>query len=281
MPHSFADAALALRVEAGWSWAAEASTLAYGAARPDVGAAVIRPEGGVSVATYYGPGSPLSQAVGLGLAGPVGDEALDRLEAFYDGLETPASIEVATLSDPAFLPALSKRGYKIGETTHMLVRPVEPGDAASGPDGALRVDLVDPGDAATRAACNAVILRGFFEGPDDPPEGMADIMDAMTGAPGTSVWLARVSGEPAGGAALLVREGLAMLAGDATAPASRRLGVQLALIRARLAEAARLGCDLATACTNPGSPSQRNYERMGFRLAYARVLMVRDPRAGG
>ena len=35
------------------------------------------------------------------------------------------------------------------------------------------------------------------------------------------------------------------------------------------------GCDLATAATLPGSVSQRNYERHGFRVAYTRATLVR------
>ena len=33
--------------------------------------------------------------------------------------------------------------------------------------------------------------------------------------------------------------------------------------------------DLATASTLPGSVSQRNYERNGFRVAYTKAILVR------
>jgi len=49
--------------------------------------------------------------------------------------------------------------------------------------------------------------------------------------------------------------------------------VQLALLRARLEDAARAGNDVAMTLTAPGSPSQRNIERAGFRLAYTRALL--------
>jgi hypothetical protein len=39
--------------------------------------------------------------------------------------------------------------------------------------------------------------------------------------------------------------------------------------------AARAGCDLATADTEPGSASQRNYEKCGFRLAYTKVTLLK------
>ena len=53
----------------------------------------------------------------------------------------------------------------------------------------------------------------------------------------------------------------------------RNLGMQHALIAARLAAALAAGCDLAVVHTEPGSPSQRNVERLGFRLAYTKVTM--------
>jgi len=50
-----------------------------------------------------------------------------------------------------------------------------------------------------------------------------------------------------------------------------RRGAHAALIRARLAEAAARGCDLITAGTQPGSTSQRDYERQGFLVAYTKI----------
>jgi GNAT superfamily N-acetyltransferase len=121
------------------------------------------------------------------------------------------------------------------------------------------------------------VLLGFFEGPGAVPESVGEVIAALTSVPGATAWLARVEGEPAGGGSLLVCDGLALFAGDGTLPAFRRRGVQAALIAARLAESARLGCALAVTCTQPGSTSQRNFERLGFRLIYARTLMVREP----
>jgi hypothetical protein len=51
----------------------------------------------------------------------------------------------------------------------------------------------------------------------------------------------------------------------------RRRGLQSALIRARMRYAAEHGCDLAMLVAEPGSHSQRNAERRGFRIAYTRT----------
>jgi hypothetical protein len=45
------------------------------------------------------------------------------------------------------------------------------------------------------------------------------------------------------------------------------------MIRWRLARAS--GCDLARTCTRPGTTSQRNAERLGFRVAYTKPQLMR------
>ncbi|MFO0952705.1 MAG: GNAT family N-acetyltransferase [Isosphaeraceae bacterium] len=233
---------------------------------------------GQGFATFFGPGSPLSQAQGIGLDGPASEADLDALDAFFDAHSAAPSVEVASLADPGLLPALCQRGYHVAEQTHVLARALPGVDPLHGMADGLNISRVREDDATARAACSRAVLRGFFDGPDEPPEAMLEVIDAMTAAAGASLWFARVGDAPAAGATLLIHDRLAMFAGDATVPEFRRRGVQCALIAARLAEAARLGCDAAVACTQPGSGSQRNYERMGFRLVYCRTLMNRAPR---
>jgi GNAT superfamily N-acetyltransferase len=81
----------------------------------------------------------------------------------------------------------------------------------------------------------------------------------------------------AGGATMRMSEGVAQLAGAATAPAHRRRGVHTALLSARLADAAAAGCDVAVIITQPGSKSQQNAQRHGFDLLYARAVLVKQP----
>jgi hypothetical protein len=54
-------------------------------------------------------------------------------------------------------------------------------------------------------------------------------------------------------------------------PESRNLGAQNALLDARLRYAAASGCTLAIMGAAPGSQSQRNAEKNGFRIAYTRT----------
>jgi hypothetical protein len=48
------------------------------------------------------------------------------------------------------------------------------------------------------------------------------------------------------------------------------------MILHRLREAVEAGCEYATAGTQPGSISQRNYQRLGFEVAYSKITMVKD-----
>jgi N-acetylglutamate synthase-like GNAT family acetyltransferase len=66
------------------------------------------------------------------------------------------------------------------------------------------------------------------------------------------------------------------LCGAGTDLQFRRRGLQTALLRARMAAARDAGCEYAVVVTNGGSDSQRNCERLGFRLAYSKVTVIKQ-----
>ena len=71
--------------------------------------------------------------------------------------------------------------------------------------------------------------------------------------------------------AMSLNDDVAHLAGASTIANWRGRGAQSALLVARLRFAVDSGCDLAMMAAQPGSASQRNAERQGFRLAYTRT----------
>jgi hypothetical protein len=83
--------------------------------------------------------------------------------------------------------------------------------------------------------------------------------------------LAEIDGEIVATAGLGVHEGVAVFAGACTVPGARKQGAQGALMTARLAMAKELGCDVVMMAAEPGSSSQHNAERSGFRVAYTRT----------
>jgi hypothetical protein len=102
-------------------------------------------------------------------------------------------------------------------------------------------------------------------------EFMLDVARVNAGAPDGHLFLAELDGRPIATAALAIHGGVAHFAGASTIPEGRRNGAQLALLDARMRHAAAHGCDLALMGAAPGSGSQRNAERHGFRIAYTRI----------
>jgi predicted acetyltransferase len=72
-----------------------------------------------------------------------------------------------------------------------------------------------------------------------------------------------------------VIEGTVGLAGTATLPSHRGRGVQHALVATMLRDAAGRA-DLAIATVEPGSQSQRTFERFGFGVIYTRAIFARE-----
>lgn len=216
-------------------------------------------------AAFAGAGSALTHAIGLGMHGPVTASEFDRMEEFYRSRGAWVNLDFCPHADPSLLELLGSRGYRIVECSNVLAGPV-----AGSPDA--RVRLAQPGE---EALWSRTMLEGFFLRTDLT---MAELemaarlfrLDAAT------AWFGMAHGSPAAAGAMNVRGKLALLFGDSTLEKFRGQGLQLALIRARLARAAAEGCDLATASTLPGSVSQLNYERAGFRVVYTKLNMQRD-----
>ena len=267
----FADLELARRIEAAWARVSVETAEAHRRRVPGADVAVESIGGGHAV--FLGAHSTVSQAQGLGLSGPVHVAELKRLEAFYAARATPVQIEVCTLADPSLWSLLGERGYRPSEPSHVLVCALNPPAAYEPSPESLAVEVVGPDGAAVFAD---TVLGAFFERPADAPDHLRAAVLTTLGVPSATCWLARVAGAPAGGATSLLVDDMMLFAGDGVLPAYRGRGIHDALLRVRLARAAELGCDVAVTCTQPGSVSQRNAERLGFRVAYARLLFLRD-----
>ena len=255
---TFADRALARRLEA-----AEAAN-ARGCA--PTGALSMEIAGGCAI--FAGAGSPLTQAVGIGLAGPVSPEELTQLESFFHSRGASVSIDLCPLADAGLLQTLGERGYRVAEFNNVLARRL-PG---------TEIVLTPRARPATADECDLwahTVGCGFFEQPEITTEEM-NVGRAIFAMPGAHCYLATAgAGEPAGGGALAIHAGLATFFADSTTTPYRRQGLHRELISARLNEALAQGCDLATASTEAGSTSQRNYERAGFEVVYTRVTLMR------
>jgi hypothetical protein len=266
----FADLALARRLE---------RTEAVGNARfveararlfPGAGAAWI--DVGGTYAMFDGPLSPVTQTFGFGLFGPPTAKDLAAIERFFDERSAPVFHEVSPLADPSHIPLLNERGYQPHECSSVLFQPVSAWAAAgrrrsSGDAAAIQVRQIDDGEQELWASTAALGWSGTAE--------LGDFMLAIgritAHRSDALMFLAEHEGRPIATGALAVCEGVALLAGASTVPDGRHRGAQLALLAARLDVASTLGCDLAMMAALPGSGSQRNAERNGFRIAYTRT----------
>lgn len=254
-----AGVALARRIEAG------EAAIARGCAQNQPGSAILECAGGIAL--FHGADSPLTQAVGFGLNGLVRETELDAIEAFFRGRGAPVTIDLCPLADAGLLESLGKRGYRATEFNNVLVRELAGAEITLTPR--VRRATAEEGDLWAHT-----VGHGFFELAELTTEEM-DVGRAIFRMPGALCFLTSPeTAETTGGGAMAVCGGLATLFADSTIPRFRSRGLQRELIAARLSEAAALSCDLAAACTAPGSQSQRNYERMGFRVAYTKVTLI-------
>ena len=100
---------------------------------------------------------------------------------------------------------------------------------------------------------------------------MLELMRASVAAENAHSFLVEWDSKPIAAGSLAIHNGVALLAGASTIPEWRGRGAHRALLQSRLDYAARSACDLAMVCAEPGSASQRNAERQGFRIAYTRI----------
>jgi GNAT superfamily N-acetyltransferase len=266
----FCNLELARRLELAHAWRGVEYARAQAVLHPDWPVVVQAIAGGFAI--YVGPGSPVNKATNLGMQKPVSAADWERVEAFYQQRGTPLRIALCPVADPSLLELLRHHAWHLEGFLNVLAcalpEDVNPLLCSS------KVEVT----RANRAEAELWIrttAQGFEE-TETPPQQSLDILAPNFYAANAVPFLALVDGQPAGGGSMLLHEGVAEFGGDSTRPAFRGRGVQTALLQARLAVAHELGCDLAMLLTEPGSDSQRNAERAGFRVMYTKTMLVRS-----
>jgi GNAT superfamily N-acetyltransferase len=240
-----------------------------------VSRARIQPESGaewIEVAGTYamfdGVESPLTQTFGLGVFEEITEAHLDEIEIFFRKHEAPVFHEVSPLADPSLMTLLSDRGYRPFELTNVMFREL-------GGDEAREVNLDIVTRVINKGEEEEMWARTAGEGWSTEMPGLEDFMYNFTliGAQsdGARPFIGELDGKAIATGKLYVYDDVALLAGASTIPSGRRQGAQTALLDARLRRAADEGCRLAIMGALPGSQSQRNAEKNGFRVAYTRT----------
>lgn len=224
---------------------------------------------GGAVLLFDGPTSPITQTFGLGMSEPVTPELMDEIEAFFTSRNAPILHEVSPIADDSALVQLNARGYAPVEFTNVLFQELGPDSGATSDGDASRVAVrrATPADAEAWIDTSVEGWSEFQEYADLMRE-LSRVTMARTGG---LAYLVTLDSEPIGTGALSIVADVALLSGASTIPRARRNGAQLALLHARLRDAVDAGCTVAMMCAKPGSASQRNAERHGFRIAYTRT----------
>ncbi|HEV8048362.1 MAG TPA: GNAT family N-acetyltransferase [Terriglobales bacterium] len=260
----FADLALSRRLERAEAQSCVEFAEAQRRLHPESRAAWIECAGAYAV--FSGVDSPITQSFGLGIFEELSPGSLDTIERFFRDHDAPVLHEVSPLAGVAALDLLCRRNYRPIEISSVLYRSVEPPDTER--DSHIIVRVIAPEEAQVWTEVSA---RGWaHEHPEllDTVLQLGAIISARQHSP---CFLAELDNQPGAAGVLSMHDEVAVFAGASTVPELRRRGLQAALLQERMRYAFDRGCDLAMIVAAPGSESQRNAERNGFRIAYTRT----------
>jgi ribosomal protein S18 acetylase RimI-like enzyme len=267
----FVDKAFARRLESGEEMPQVFYAQAFQKTRPEVGAAWEVICGGHM--SFCGLGSPVGRAVALGLDRPFTEADLDRVEAFYREHKAPAQVDLCPMHEPAVFEMFRQRGYGIAELNNVLYPRLETGEnfPTPAPGWEIRRARMDEAEVS-----GAIVESAFF--PDGAPEAFRGLIAPFYSIEQALPFVASVENKlVACGTGLILREHKVFaLCGAGTLAEYRGRGLQTALLRARMAGAVAAGCEYAVVVTQGGTTSQRNAERLGFRVAYSKVTVIKE-----
>jgi len=266
----FVDKAFARRLEACEEIPQVLYARVFQKTRPEIGAAEQEICGGHMV--FAGLGSPIGRATGVGLNQPLTSHDLDQVEQFYRERGAPSQVDLTPLHDPQVFELFKDRGYAIAELNNVLCRKLEQTLEPSLPNTNFEIRR---SPAEESDLTGAIVENAFF--PDGAPEAFRGLIAPLYQMEDALAFVATVDGAPvACGTGIVIHEHRVFaLCGAGTLAPYRGRGLQTALLQARMSAALQAGCEYAVVVTQGGSSSQRNVERLGFRVAYSKVTVVK------
>ena len=261
---SFSDLTLSRRLERAEGTAAAQYAEARRRLFPASGAEWIEVAGAYAV--FDGIDSPITQTFGLGIFEDLRPAQLDVMEQFFSHHGALVLHEVSPFAGVAALDLLCQRGYRPIELSSVLYRSVQP--TISEHPSAISVRVI--GSEETQLWTD-VSVRGWAHDHPELREFLLEVGAISAARDQTLCFLAELDGKPGAAGVLCLHQGVALFAGSSTVPELRCRGLQTALLLERMRYAFEHGCDLAMMVAHPGTESQRNAERKGFRIAYTRT----------
>ncbi|MFM0209540.1 GNAT family N-acetyltransferase [Paraburkholderia sediminicola] len=233
--------------------------------------------GGIAALTENIFGRKLNHVTGFGMGTPVSADAVEQLEAVYNERALDVEIDLCPHADGTALAVLMERGYAVNAFSNTYVRMLIDEDLTARPPNGIEI-------VTDRAIVEDVFVSHSIAGFEMQAvrrsplllEALAKIAIARAD---TMLFAARLNGQLAGTGGMSVIATpvgkIAHLYIASTHPAHRGRGIQLALIRSRLAAARNAGCTMASITARPYNTSARNTERAGFSLAYTKATFVK------
>lgn len=218
-------------------------------------------------ACFSGFNSYLSQVIGWGFRTKYKQltKEIKQIEDFYKALAHPrVDIELCPYTGTDIAHFLSQRGYKITELNNVSFIDLKDYQALPCTDEP-RVHTVSKDDLAHWAQ---QVAAGF--GFPNAQEQFFHYAQAK----GVCAYSVSAQGQIVAGATLAVHDKVCDLGVTSTIPTYRGQGLQKKLLLARLHAAKKLGLHTATVTTEPGSISELNCQKVGFRCAYTRVKLT-------
>ncbi len=224
---------------------------------------------GGAYAMFDGAESPLTQTFGLGIFDEIKNEHLEKIEAFFKKHDAPVFHEVSPMADVSLLGLLNERGFEPIELTNVMFQPLAPDSLPElSVNQNIKTRIIERGEekiwAKTSADGWGTEMEGFWD-------FMFELGQISAQCAGGFPFIAELENKPISTGMLLIYDDVAILAGTSTVLEERKQGAQTALLDARLRFAVERGCKLAIMAALPGSQSQRNAQKNGFRIAYTRT----------
>lgn len=223
------------------------------------------------------PGTWVNTMVGMGFAGEVSADDLSGAVRWYEDAGIEPRAEVSPFAHESLTRHLEAMRFSVRTFENVFFREVGT-DAVAAPYPAppgLSIVLLSEQNPAQLDDAARVVAGGFAApGTQARPEDV-EVFKRCAVHPRTAYLAAIMDGRVVGAGAVEFAGDVCALFGLSVHPDHRRRAVQQTLIRERLIMARDRGAKIATISSRPGVATERNVRRMGFQVAYTRVVMAR------
>jgi GNAT superfamily N-acetyltransferase len=219
-----------------------------------------------------GAGGYVNRAMAAGLMAPVTATDFEFLEERSREAGVPAEVEVSPWADSSLVTLAADRGYRPTWFRTVLIHRLE---KTSLPRLSTDLEVHVVGDDQDFDEWHEVTVAGFELAGEQQRAFARRWGEALRSQGDGRLLVASLGGVPVGVSSVAARESVALLGGMTTKPEARNRGVQQALIAFRLQRALDLGCSIALTTTAPGTSSERNLQRCGFRIAGTKIGVIR------